>query len=87
MPRFEVEQYEISVVKYRVEAAGEAEAIVKVLDGKAELCPDHAEHFEVAEDIGLPVDEYPELAEELRVLGVAVGDGIIPSIRSIREME
>ena len=30
MPTFEIEQYEIHAMKYRVEAASEAEAIAKV---------------------------------------------------------
>jgi hypothetical protein len=35
----------------------------------------------------LPVDEYRELAEKLRALGVSVGDDVIPSIRSIQQVE
>ena len=40
-----------------------------------------------AEDFGLPVDEYRDLADELRALGVPIGDDVIPSIRSIEESE
>ena len=40
--------------------------------------------METAEDIGLAVEENRELAEELRSLGVAVGEDVIPSIRSFR---
>jgi hypothetical protein len=45
------------------------------------------EVVEVAEDIGLPVEENRELADELRALGVSVGQDVIPSIRSIEEIE
>jgi len=55
--------------------------------GKNEPVDDSLEYVEVAEDIGLPVDEYRELAEELRALGVSVGHDVIPSIRSIEEIE
>jgi hypothetical protein len=44
------------------------------------------DYIEVAEDFGLPTDEYTELAEALRKLGVSVGDTVIPSIRSIEEV-
>lgn len=87
MPKFEIEQYEIYVSKYRVEAKTEAEAIQKLFDGENERVDDSLEYVESAEDIGLPVDEYRELAEELRALGVSVGEDVIPSIRSIEEIE
>jgi hypothetical protein len=87
MPKYEIEQYEIYVSKYRVEANSEADAIQKLFDGENEPVDDSLEYVEVAEDIGLPVDEYRELAEELRALGVSVGHDVIPSIRSIEEIE
>lgn len=36
---------------------------------------------------GLPVDENAELTEELIELGVSVGEHVIPSIRSIAEIQ
>lgn len=87
MPMFEIEQYELHAMKYRVEAATEAEAIKRLLDGEAEPVEQSQDYIEVAEDFGLPTDEYRELADELRALGVAVDDAVIPSIRSIREVE
>lgn len=87
MPMFEIEQYELHAMKYRVEAATEAEAIRRLLDGEAEPVEQSQDYIEVAEDVGLPVDEYRELADELRALGVAVGDAVIPSIRSIERVE
>lgn len=87
MPMFEIEQYELHAMKYRVEAANEAEAIRRHFDGEAEPVEQSQDYIEVAEDFGLPVDEYRELADELRALGVAVGDAVIPSIRSIEQVE
>jgi hypothetical protein len=87
MPKYEIEQYEIYVTKYRVEARGEAEAIQKLFDGENEPVDDSLEYVETAEDIGLPVDEYGDLADELRALGIAIGHDVIPSIRSIEAIE
>ena len=86
MPTYEVEQYEICVTTYRVEAASEAEAIAKLFDGGADAVDNSHEYIEVAEHCGLPADEHRELAEELRKLGVPV-DEIIPSIRNIEEID
>lgn len=87
MPVYEIEQYELHTTKFRVEAASEAEAIKKLFDGEAEAVDNSQEYIEVAEDFGLPVDEYRDLAGELRAIGVTVGDDVIPSIRSIEEIE
>jgi hypothetical protein len=87
MPMFEIEQYELHAMKYRVEAANEAEAIRRLFDGEAEPVEQSQDYIEVAEDFGLPVDEYRELADELRALGVAVGEAVIPSIRNIEQVE
>ena len=82
MPTFEVEQYELHVIKYKVKAKDEAQAIAKVLGGLAEPEEGSLEYVEVAEDFGLPADEHRELADELRQRGIPV-DEVIPSIRSI----
>ncbi len=84
MRKFEIEQYEIHVQKYTVEAATEAEAIVKLFGGAAEPVDNSLEYVEIAEDLGLPADEHCDLAEALRELGVPV-DEVIHSIRSIEE--
>ncbi len=86
MPKYEIEQYELHVMKYRIEAASEADAVAKLLDGEAEPVDGSLEYVEVAEDSGLPVDECQYLADELREVGVPVGEHVIPSIRSIREL-
>jgi len=82
MPTFEVEQYELHCMKYRVEANNEADAVVKLLDGLAMPVDNGLEYIEVADDFGLPADEYRDLADTLREQGVPV-DAVIPSIRSI----
>ena len=83
MPLYEIEQYEIHSKKYRVIADSPADAIVRLLDCEANPVDGTLEFIEIAEDIGLPVDECDGLAEELRKLGVPVGEHFIPSIRSI----
>jgi hypothetical protein len=87
MPVYEIEQYEIHTQKFRVTAKSEAQAIKKLLDGGAETVDDGLEYIEVAEDIGLPVEEYRDLAKALRRLGVSVGDDVISSIRNIEEVD
>ncbi len=87
MPVYEIEQYELHTSKYRVEATSEAEAIVKLLDGEADPMDDSLEYIEVADDFGMPVDENRDLAAELHELGVPIDEHVIPSIRSIEEVE
>ena len=87
MPTYEIEQYELHAVTYRVKAKSEAEAIRKLFQGKAEPVEQSHEVIEVADDYGIPVDEYPELAAALRKLGELRGkDEIIPSIRNIEKV-
>ena len=83
MPTYEIEQYELHTMKYRVEASSEAEAIKRLFDGEADAVDNSQEYIEVCEDMGLPADEHRELADQLRSLGVTVGDVVIPSIRSV----
>jgi hypothetical protein len=85
MPTYEIEQYELHAMKYRVEAASEAEAIRKLFDGEAEPVEQSQDFIEVAEDFGMPAEEYRELADALRNLGIPV-DAVIPSIRSIEKI-
>lgn len=83
MPVYAIQQYELHVTTYRIEADDPADAIVKLLDGEAEPMDDSQEYVEIAEERGLFVSDNPELAAKLRTLGVPVDDRIIPSIRSI----
>ncbi len=87
MPQYEIEQYELHTMRYRVEAASEAQAIAKLLHGLALPVDDSQEYIEVADDHGLPADEHWELADELRSLGVPVDGPVIPSIRSIERVK
>ncbi len=87
MTMFEIEQYELHAMKYRVEAESEAQAIAGLFDGEAEPVEQSQDYIEIAEDHGLPVDEHRELADRLRALGVPVGEAVIPSIRSIERVE
>lgn len=87
MPAYEIEQYELHVTTYRVEADDPADAIVKVLDGEAVPVDDSHEYVEIAEERGLLVEDHPELAARLRALGVPVDDRLIPSIRGVSMVE
>ena len=82
MPEYEIEQYEIHVSKYRVEANSEAEAVATVLGGRGEPVDNSQEYVEVCEDRGLPADEHQDLADQLRAMGIPV-DEVVPSIRSV----
>jgi type III secretion system FlhB-like substrate exporter len=87
MPTYEIEQYELHTMKYRVEAEDEAHAIAKLLNGEADPMDNSLEYIEVADDYGLPVDENRDLVDQLRSLGVGIDDDIIPSIRNIEQVE
>ncbi len=82
MPTFEIEQYELHIMKYQIEAKNEADAIVKLLDGEAEPVDNSLEFVEAADNYGLPADEHRKLADQLRNCGVPM-DEVIPSIRSV----
>jgi type III secretion system FlhB-like substrate exporter len=82
MPTYEIEQFELHAMKYRVEANSEAEAIAKLFAGDADPVEQSQDMIEVANDYGLPSEEHQELADALRDLGIQV-DEVIPSIRSI----
>ena len=86
MPTFEIEQYELHSIKFRVEATSEAEAIAKLFAGGAEPVDESQELIEVADAYGMAVKEHGELARALRTLGVKV-DKVIPSIRGVEEVE
>lgn len=87
MPVYEIEQYELHTMTYRVEADDSADAIVRLLDGEAEAMDNTLDFIEVADERGMLVEDHPELADKLRTLGVPVDDRIIPSIRIISEIE
>jgi hypothetical protein len=88
MPIYEVEQYELHAMTYRVVADCAADAIVKLFAGAEEPVDDSLVFIEIAEDYGLPAEaeEYRELAESLRTRGISAND-CIPGIRDIREVQ
>jgi hypothetical protein len=86
MPTYEIEQYELHTTKYRIEANSEGEAIANLFAGQSEAVDQSQEMIEVANDYGMPADEFPELVRELATLGVSGIDDVIPSIRSIDEV-
>jgi len=87
MPVYEIEQYEIHAMRYRIQATDEAQAVAKLLDGEAEPVDGGLEYIEICDDRGLPADEYRDLADQLRALGVPVDEAVIPSIRSIAKVD
>ena len=86
MPTFEIEQYEVHVQRHQVRANSEAEAIKKLFDGQAVAVDNSLELVQVCDEMGLPVDEYPDLAKQLQSLGVRLHDDVIPSIRSVEKV-
>ena len=83
MPTYQIEQYELHAMKYRVEADSEAEAVVKLLDGEAEPVEQSQDFIEVADNYGMPGEDYPQIVKALERRGINVGEDIIPSIRSV----
>jgi len=75
MPIYKIEQYEIHTMKYRADAASEAEAIKMLFDGEADAEDNGLDYM------GLPAEEHRELADQLPSLGVSVGEDLISSIR------
>jgi hypothetical protein len=86
MPLYEIDQYEIHVLRHKIQADNEADAITKLFQGEGE-----ATSFifvGIANDYGMPVDDHRDLADQLFDRGVIDGnDEIIPSIRDIRQVE
>ena len=88
MPTFEIEQYELHAQRFRVEADSPAHAIKQLFDGGAAEAVDNSlDLIEVATDHGLPIEDFPELADELRRLGESLDDDFIPSIRWIEQVD
>ena len=87
MPRYEIEQYEIHAQTFRVDALSEAEAVATLFNGGGDAVDDGLNFIEVADEIGLPVDNHQDLVEQLRQLDIDVGECVIPSIRSIHEID
>ena len=88
MPIFELEQYELFVQRYRVEADDEADAIAKLYKGEADPIDNSLEFVEIAEDQGMSVFSEEDLAAKLWDRGIIdSSDTVIPSIRNVEQVE
>jgi hypothetical protein len=87
MPTYEIEQYELHCSKFRIEAESPADAIARLFEGEGDPVDHSLEYIEIVEDYGMPVEEFPELAQELEHRGVLTDEDFIPSIRSIIEVQ
>jgi len=88
MPTYEVERYELYVQRYRIEASTEADAIVRVYRGEAEAIEGSLTFVEVGNDHGMSISEALALGQVLWETGwIDTADLVIPSIRSIRQVE
>ena len=86
MALFEIEQYELHVMTYRVEADTREEAIVKLLRGDGEPLDDTMEFVEVCCDEGMAADSAPDIAAHFAKVGIKLGGLEVPVIPSIREV-
>ena len=82
MPLYEIEQYEIHSMTYRIEADDPASAIVRLLDGEADPVDNSLEYIELADERGLWADDHPKLTARLHSQGLPI-EHVIPSIRSV----
>jgi len=85
MAVFEIEQYELHVMTYRVEADNHREAVVKLLQGHGEPLDDTLDFVEVCYDKGMTADSVPDIATHLRQAGIELGGVLVPVIPSVRE--
>lgn len=87
MPKYRIEQYELSMSTHEVDAKDEAEAIEQMLDGNGHAIDDSHEYIETCETAG-------QILRGSKLFGECVKRGIIhadlsfiPSIRSIEEID
>ena len=82
---YHVQQYELHISTYEVEARGVVNAIRRVLDGDGSLIEPSPELCGVLDDRGIPVEEGSELAKALQELGVPMIESKIASICSVKK--
>lgn len=68
---YEIEQYEIHVQKYRVEADNAAAAIAQLRNGQADLVEGGSDYSGICEFDGLRVHEHPRARRCIAVAGCA----------------
>ncbi len=78
-----VEQYELHVTTYEIDAQGAAHAIRRVLDGAASIVEPSPELCGIPSDLGMTIEENCELHKQLQALGVPLTGTRINSIRSV----
>lgn len=89
MPTFAIERYELWTSIFHVEAASEADAIMKLIEEGGESVDDTSELIEVADKYGMPIGQNSHnfaLFEELKKRGLPMDGMVIPSIRAIEEV-
>jgi hypothetical protein len=88
MPVYRIEQYEIHCQGYNVTGDTEAQAISNLFLGEGDPIDNSLEFVEIADDHGMSVNDNRDLADQLFDRGTINGhDKIIPSIRSIEQVE
>lgn len=85
LARFEIEQYELHVATYEIEARSAAEAIQKMFNGDGDALSG-LEFIGTCNEVGIAATDASDLAAELRERGVEVTGAIIPSIRAVRQI-
>ena len=84
---FEIEQYELHVRAYRVEANRRGRGHSPTVQRRSGPHRQFARIHRSGRRIRMPADQNRTLADQLRSLGIAVDDDIIPSIRTIEKVE
>jgi len=95
MPVYDVQQYEVHAVTYRVSAANPAEAVKKVLNGEGWSIDNSQEFIEVADMYGMPVErlgenlDWPTLQAQIIEAGLdcTSPDDCVDSIREVELFE
>lgn len=88
MPKYRVEQYELHCVAYSIDAENEADAINQLLKGEASPIDDSSEYIGIDEDMGMSVNHLnKETIDKLEYYGIDVSGDIVPSIRSIEQVD
>jgi hypothetical protein len=87
MPTYEIVQIELYTQGYLVKGDSEADALERFFRGEGKQDLTSIEFAGMANDYGLSLTEWPDLASELLDRGVIKSDDtFVPSIRSIREV-
>jgi hypothetical protein len=83
MARFKIEQYEIHITEYEIEAEDAAEAIQKLNNGDGDITNINSNSYGIPDGYGMSVGKLSK--KEAEKLGLSFGE-IVPGIRSVREL-